>query len=170
MFFSRKIIVIALFLSAMTVPSLALASADTKLSDPFGQSRLLVMCLPNDREISRDETSFIYKTDWEEFSERDLLFIGLNKKTAFNFVAQDLQNSTDAKGVRSQYIYRNPIAGEAIRKRVDCKHDFEMILIGKDTGVKARWTTGFTQEELFSRIDAMPMRRFEMRGQKKKYK
>lgn len=163
MLFSKQIIVIALFLSAMSVPSLALASEDAKLSDPLGQSRLLLMCLPNDREISRDEISFIYKTDWEEFSERDLLFIGLNKKTAFNFVAQDLQKDTSATGLRSQYIYRNPIAGEAIRKRVDCKHEFEMILIGKDMGVKARWTIGFTQEDLFNRIDAMPMRRYEMR-------
>jgi hypothetical protein len=84
----------------------------------------------------------------KSFFERDLLFIGLNKKTAFNFVAQDLQKDTTANGLRSQYIYRNPTTGKSIRNRVDCTHDFEMILIGKDMGVKARWTKGFTQEDL----------------------
>ena len=148
-------------------PTIALASDKEVLHDPLGQSRLLVICLPNDRELSGDEKSFIYKTDWEEFAERDLLLIGLNKKTAFNFLAQDHPNDTDITGLTSQYIYRSPIGANAIRKRVACAHDFEMILIGKDTGVKARWKNDFSQEDLFSRIDAMPMRRFEMRERKR---
>ena len=142
---------------------MSLASDREGLHDPLGQSRLLVMCLPNDREMSRDEKSFIHTIDWEGFAERDLLLIGLNKQTVYNFLVQAPQND----GIKSQYIYRRPIKDKTIRKRVDCAHDFEIILIGKDTGVKARWKTDFTQDELFARIDAMPMRRFEMRQQQK---
>ena len=40
---------------------------------------------------------------------------------------------------------------------------FEIILIGKDGGVKFRSKTSISVEELFSLIDAMPMRRQEMR-------
>ncbi|MGA9444704.1 MAG: DUF4174 domain-containing protein [Methyloceanibacter sp.] len=40
---------------------------------------------------------------------------------------------------------------------------FEIILIGKDGGVKFRSKTPISVEELFSLIDAMPMRRQEMR-------
>jgi len=147
----------------MSAPSWAQDPDNVTLPDPLGQNRLLVMCLPNDRELSSDEKSFIYKTDWEGFAERDLLLIGLNKKTAFNFLAQGLPNDTDFTGLSSQYIYRSAIGANAIRRSIDCVHDFEMILIGKDTGVKARWKNGFTQEDLFSRIDSMPMRRYEMR-------
>ena len=142
---------------------MALASDKEVLHDSLGQSRLLVMCLPNEREISRDEKSFIYKTDWEEFAERDLLLIGLKDQAAYKFRAQNLQNDTSNTGLTSQYIFKNNISGEGIRKSVNCAHDFELILVGKDTGVKARWINDFTQEDLFARIDAMPMRRFEIR-------
>ena len=40
---------------------------------------------------------------------------------------------------------------------------FEIILIGKDGGVKLRSKTPISVEDLFSVIDAMPMRRQEMR-------
>lgn len=142
---------------------MAHASEGERSADPFGQNRLLVMCLPNDREISRDEKSFIYRTDWEGFAERDLLLVGLNEQIAYNFLAKDIKNDSGTTGLTSQYIYRKPIESKAIRKRVNCVHDFEIVLVGKDTGIKARWTNSFTQGGLFNRIDAMPMRRFEMR-------
>jgi hypothetical protein len=40
---------------------------------------------------------------------------------------------------------------------------FEVILIGKDGGVKLRAKTPISIQELFSLIDAMPMRRQELR-------
>ncbi len=36
-------------------------------------------------------------------------------------------------------------------------------LLGKDGGVKARWDAVVGREELWARIDAMPMRRRELR-------
>lgn len=165
--FLKQIIATTLLLSFMGGPSMSLASDKEVLYNPLGQSRLLVMCLPNDRELSLDEKSFIYKTDWAGFAERDLLLIGLNEQVAFNFLAQDSESDTGANGLRSQYIFRKNISGEGIRKRVNCAHDFGLILVGKDTGIKAHWASGFTQQELFSLIDAMPMRRYEMREKAK---
>jgi len=42
------------------------------------------------------------------------------------------------------------------------KH-FHAILIGKDGGVKGRWDSPVDMDALFGLIDAMPMRRQEMR-------
>jgi hypothetical protein len=43
------------------------------------------------------------------------------------------------------------------------KNQFTFILIGKDGGEKFRSTSVVTLENLYSIIDAMPMRRYEMR-------
>jgi hypothetical protein len=40
---------------------------------------------------------------------------------------------------------------------------FTVELLGKDGGVKARWGDVVGREELWARIDAMPMRRRELR-------
>ncbi len=42
------------------------------------------------------------------------------------------------------------------------KHIFEIILIGLDGGIKLRRTTLLTKEELFNKIDSMPMRQAEL--------
>lgn len=43
---------------------------------------------------------------------------------------------------------------------------FSVVLIGKNGGEKLRRATPLSPEELFAIVDAMPMRRAEMRGQK----
>ena len=43
---------------------------------------------------------------------------------------------------------------------------FSVVLIGKDGGEKLRRTTPLSSEELFAIVDAMPMRRAEMRERK----
>ncbi|MEL6977220.1 MAG: DUF4174 domain-containing protein [Pseudomonadota bacterium] len=45
--------------------------------------------------------------------------------------------------------------------------DFAVLLIGKDTGVKLRETTPVAPTRLFDLIDAMPMRRNEMRNRRR---
>jgi len=46
-------------------------------------------------------------------------------------------------------------------------HDFEVILIGLDGGVKLRQTKILTQKALFDKVDSMPMRRSELRRKNK---
>lgn len=49
----------------------------------------------------------------------------------------------------------------ALRRRFDVQ-GFEVLLVGKDGGVKLRKQTPISAEELFAEIDSMPMRRREM--------
>jgi len=44
-----------------------------------------------------------------------------------------------------------------------CENKLEYVLIGKDTTQKQRWDLFPSNDELYSLIDAMPMRRYEMR-------
>ncbi len=41
---------------------------------------------------------------------------------------------------------------------------FEMLLIGKDGGIKQRWTGAVPLEDIFALIDGMPMRQAERAG------
>ncbi len=52
-----------------------------------------------------------------------------------------------------------------VQTRFDVK-TFSVVLIGKDGGEKLRRTTPLSPEELFAIVDAMPMRRDEMRERK----
>ena len=55
-------------------------------------------------------------------------------------------------------------AGDALRSRYRVNPDeFAVLLIGKDGGVKLRRNSQVSAQELFSRIDAMPMRRGEIK-------
>lgn len=51
----------------------------------------------------------------------------------------------------------------ARRKLGAASGTFTAVLVGRDGGAKARSNKPFTPQELFDRIDAMPMRRREMR-------
>jgi len=72
--------------------------------------------------------------DWDGFEERDLVIVELG---------------TD-KTSRLAKIAR-------------CDNKLEYVLIGKDQTQKRRWNLFPSNDELYSLIDAMPMRRYEMR-------
>jgi len=129
---------------------------------PLGKDRILVLCSLNnvDEEALRE---FYESVRWSEFSERDLTLIEISKGMVSSVLGISLKNSSRWVNAARHHDY-----GDKLRKRANCDGDLEFVLIGKDTGVKMRWTNDFTQEDLFSRIDAMPMRRFEMRQQREK--
>jgi hypothetical protein len=52
-----------------------------------------------------------------------------------------------------------------VQTRFDAK-TFSVVLIGKDGGEKLRRATPLSPDELFAIVDAMPMRRAEMRERK----
>jgi putative N-acetylmannosamine-6-phosphate epimerase len=62
---------------------------------------------------------------------------------------------------RDLKVFINPESKEMQKLRNET--GFEVILIGKDGGVKKRKTELMTTEELFAIIDSMPMRQSEMR-------
>ncbi|MGB2203635.1 MAG: DUF4174 domain-containing protein, partial [Pseudooceanicola atlanticus] len=55
----------------------------------------------------------------------------------------------------------DPDAGGALRNRLGAE-GFEMLLVGKDGGVKMRAGEVIPPETLFATIDRMPMRQREM--------
>lgn len=112
--------------------------------DILGNNRIVVLC--NGSWTNQ-------KIDQAEFADRDIAMVEINDGFA-KFVSAH----SDGK------FYSTPLAGaEDLIHRTACDTDREFVLIGKDTGVKQRWKNSLPLEELYDAIDAMPMRRFEMR-------
>ncbi|EDP94293.1 DUF4174 domain-containing protein [Kordia algicida OT-1] len=55
-----------------------------------------------------------------------------------------------------------------IKKILNSKDDFEILLIGLDGGIKLQQNTVLTKKALFNKIDAMPMRSNELRRKQQK--
>ncbi len=73
------------------------------------------------------------------------------------------------EGQRQLKLLRADVAALEEREVLIVERDgkrFEVRLIGKDGGEKARWTRPVPPTEIWKKIDAMPMRREEMRGPK----
>ncbi len=68
------------------------------------------------------------------------------------------------KGITSQEWVNSKDLYDEYKKAED---EFEVILIGLDGGVKLRQTKLLTNDKLFAIIDGMPMRRAEIRREKK---
>jgi hypothetical protein len=67
-------------------------------------------------------------------------------------------------GVRLNHRVFDGSASAALRERFSIpRHAFEVILVGKDGGEKLRQRERADLQEIFSRIDAMPMRQMEMK-------
>jgi hypothetical protein len=60
--------------------------------------------------------------------------------------------------------YTGKLPEKGIKPMLNANEAFEIILIGLDGGIKLRKNDIVSREELFSIIDAMPMRRNEMRN------
>ena len=109
------------------------------------------------------QTSDNYSQKWldqlEEFShsqnelvERKLALFKIHQEeyTCIDFARSDSTYSGDT----DELFYKSVLAQSK---------DFEVILIGLDGGVKLRQEDVLSQKKLFQIIDAMPMRRSEMK-------
>lgn len=124
---------------------------------PLGRDRVLVLCILEKGE-GENLREFYDSVMWNEFSERELTVVEVSQSTVESVFGY---NRGDVKGGLKKARHHD--FGDRIRKRADCKNNLEFVLIGKDRGVKRRWEGRVPQEQLFQVIDAMPMRRFEMR-------
>jgi len=103
----------------------------------------------------------LYQTlDWKGFEERDLLMIELTSEESY-IVSQGLISGSETT------IKQSLFDDTKLRDRVICKSATDFVLIGKDTGIKKRWNELPSLVDIYNTIDAMPMRRFEMRQTKK---
>lgn len=93
--------------------------------------------------------------DWQGFVERDLVIVTMRSGQV---------EILNADGTRD-------LAPSDTRAQIDqsnhCNRGTDFNLIGKDGGVKKRWSDAVLIEDLFAAIDAMPMRRYEMQQEKR---
>lgn len=114
------------------------------------QNRPLVVIAPSADAPALARQLAIAETHAEGWRERDMVTI---------VVAGDRPVSVDG-------IPAKDLDNEALRRRYAVTGDaFAAILVGKDGTVKLRRAGPIAAERLFETIDAMPMRRREMREQ-----
>lgn len=101
-------------------------------------------------------------TDYK-WKSRILLIFG-NEKDGQLTERQQVVFNAQKSGLKERdlVVFVNPESKST--KKLRNETGFEVILIGKDGGVKKRKTELMSTDELFAIIDAMPMRRSEMRG------
>jgi hypothetical protein len=111
------------------------------------KSRLIMIFAPSSLSASyKDQIGPLVKE--EGVTERDLIVIEVFEKGASQCNNQPI--STES--------------AQRLRRLYDVKdNQFQVILIGKDGGVKMRADEPVTPQHLFGLIDAMPMRQQEMR-------
>lgn len=109
------------------------------------ENRILLIYANNMGVQQAAEQISLFEKEKEGFAERDLLFFFLpeNGKADHPFTPEEEER------IRSRFVLEDQA--------------FLVILIGKDGGEKLRKEEILTNEALFATIDAMPMRRSEMR-------
>ena len=142
---SYKIVALVASLSCFGFAAFS-ANAYTKPRTLISDARILVAC-PAQTDVFEGMSPGI---DWAGFAERDLL--------VFNLTERDLHFiSVPTKGPITEQ------EAEQVIRMSDCRAGDKYVLIGKDGGVKRRWSGQVFVDDLFRTIDAMPMRKFEMR-------
>ncbi len=121
---------------------------ELNLSDYQWKKRvLLVVAEDSEHEQYQNQlTELRYRK--EELAERKLLVIGVLKE---KYKVNDGRSSWQLSNV----IYKN---------YSDPKKDFQVLLIGLDGGVKVKKYDVYKAQDLFDKIDAMPMRLSELRA------
>jgi hypothetical protein len=115
-----------------------IAFAETDLSSFQWKNRVLVVLTPSAHDPRLGEQQAIAAAAVAGFSERDLIVVA--------------EIGTDG----------------SLHRRFGTKvGDFQVVLVGKDGHSTLQWSKSVSSEVLFSVIDKMPMRRDEMRQQRK---
>lgn len=130
---------------------------------PLGNDRILAICVL-EQGGEQALAQFYDGVDWNAYSDRHLTAVEISKRAVHSVYGN---KGDDLKGLRNKA--RHEDFGNQLRRKANCKDDFEFVLIGKDMGVKKRWARQLPQGELFQLIDAMPMRRYEMKQKLEKY-
>ena len=126
-----------------------LQSAD--LSPYRWQNRLLLLFAPSPEDGAYGEQMRLLENETAALEDRDLLVFHL---------------FGDSGGLEAAPPFTpSPEVTATLRERYDVAEDaFTVILVGKDGGEKERYRAPVAPETFYSAIDAMPMRRREMRG------
>lgn len=145
---------------AMSAQALGPAPAPNILKDARWQNRIIVTCSQSGPE---GETSFganyIGSVDRAGFAERDILILHILPKPRAGILAISSAQKP------SMEILTDEVNLAIVANKAKCDFDSNAIaLIGTDGHLKKVWRDkGPDDLELFELIDAMPMRRIELR-------
>nr|WP_175586454.1 DUF4174 domain-containing protein [Nostoc sp. UIC 10630] len=140
---------------AGTVPSSthAIKMSSFNLSSQKWQNRVLLVFAPTLHNHSYQQQMQLFNQHQNGFTDRDLVLVQV--------LATD-----------KSYANGQPIDESSAVKLRNCfgvdKENFQVILVGKDGGVKRSDTTPVKAAAIFEQIDAMPMRQQEMQERKRK--
>ncbi|MEM9921406.1 MAG: DUF4174 domain-containing protein [Bacteroidota bacterium] len=114
------------------------------------QNRIVLLAAEDEQSMIFQKQRAAILEEKQGFAERDLIVFFVGKEVVRQLI-EHKSLAVDPSKLRK--AYRLPSTG------------FEFVLIGKDGGVKLRSQKLVSNEKLFATIDAMPMRRQEMRRQ-----
>lgn len=145
---ARFLLLFSLFLS-----STACVMAQTSLLKEYRwNNRIVLLNAADDSSVQLQQQMDWIHTAADGYRERDLVVISM-----------EVDGTRDV--LRDKSLSIDPIA---LRKRYGVVEGaFSFLLIGKDGGIKLQSTEAVSSERLFAIIDAMPMRRQEMRSRNK---
>ena len=121
-------------------------------SDLIWKNRIIVVFADDFDEAYYKNQIEVLKVDTIDLKERYLIVLGVSKALVKAEYGSS-SNTYDAKAIRDYYEISDGVNST--------------ILIGKDSGEKKRWSTLVERNNIFGLIDAMPMRKSEMRKNKK---
>lgn len=135
-----KVLLLLSLLAAATVAAAGPPSLAETIRAARWQKRLLLVAAPTAAQADFQRQKQLLATDPASLQERDLLVLDV------------------------PYDQLAPADQQYLRQQLQLKlSGFEVVLIGKDGGVKERSTHPLAPAALFRTIDQMPMRRQEMR-------
>lgn len=147
-------ILLAVCMAASSVVSMSMqdpALKQFRIEDFRWNNRLLLVFAASPGSADLKIQTKRLKEDLPALGERDMVIITILGEGQSSVGSEPL-NEAAAKTLRKQF-------------KVNDDH-FAVILIGKDGTEKLRSSQPFSMEQLFSTIDAMPMRQGEMRKRK----
>jgi hypothetical protein len=122
---------------------------NTSLDDFQWKNRLLIICSNDQKSAPFEGQLAKISQNKEGYQKRDLKVIILKNQKV------DIWNSNENHHLDFHQIVK--------KLNIEEIQPFQNLLIGKDGGVKLRSNSPISNEKLFETIDAMPMRRREMR-------
>ena len=131
-------------LAFLFLGTMCTAMAQNPLRDFRWSNRLLVFSVPEE-SIKTGEWQSGFEEQSKELAERDLLLLTVVGNKVF---LSEKLTDLSAKALLDFFQLRRS----------------EILLIGKDGGVKGRWTHAVSPLEVYRLIDSMPMRQAEMRS------
>lgn len=138
----KQIIVIAL----LTITNMTMSAQNFEVHQ--WKNRLVLI-------ISSDSNSEIFKKQLQELSA-DKKGLKSRKLIIYKILPENLQ----IPNKDNTWVYNSELYASYTKSG----EPFKVILIGLDGGVKLEQNTVLTTEELFSKIDAMPMRQSELKN------